>query len=394
MAQGDDFLAGNYRRYPIVLERGAGVHVWDSDGKEYIDFVSGIAVCNVGHCHPKVVAAIQEQAQRLLHVSNLYYIEPQVRLARWLAEHSFAEQSFFCNSGAEAIEAALKLARRWAATQHGPQRFEIICMQDSFHGRTFGALSATGQPAYHEGFEPLVPGFVSVPYNDLTAMEEALNERTCAVLLEPIQGEGGVNVPDSDYLSAVRALCDEHQLLLIFDEIQTGIGRTGKLFAYEHFGVEPDIMALAKGIAGGVPMGAIVARADIMSALTPGTHASTFGGNPLASAAALATVTAIEEEGLVERCERIGAYFARELERLGEFYPLLGKVRGKGLLLGLELPVNGAPLVEECMKRGFLINCIKGNILRFVPPLTIEKSEIDALLACLRAIFDETDGLR
>lgn len=394
MARGQAFLAGTYGRAPVAFTRGAGTRLWDSDGREYLDFVSGIAVCNVGHCHPKVVAAIQEQAQRLLHVSNLYYIEPQVRLARWLAEHSFADKSFFCNSGAEAIEAALKLARRHAATRCGPQRHEVVCMENSFHGRTFGALSATMQPKYQEGFQPLVPGFVSVPFNDLPALERAVTERTCAVLLEPIQGEGGVNVPDRGYLAAVRRVCDERGALLIFDEIQTGLGRTGTLFAYEDEGVEPDIMALAKGLAGGVPMGAMLARDEVMAAFTPGSHASTFGGNPLASAAAFATVSVIEEEHLVEHGRKVGAYFAAGLERLGEYFPRLGRVRGRGLLLGLELPVEGAPAVDACRQRGFLINCIKGSVLRFLPPLLIQEQEVEALLTCLHEVFTELDGLR
>jgi len=383
------YLMNTYNRAPIVLRKGRGMKVWDSVGKEYLDFVGGIAVNCLGHCHPKVVIALQKQAQRLIHVSNLYHIEPQIKLARLLVENSFADKVFFCNSGAEAIEGAIKLARKYAKDHVSPQRYEFITAYGSFHGRTFAALTATGQERFHKGFEPLVPGFKYVPFNDIEAIKKAITENTCAILLEPIQGEGGIKMPSEDYFKQVREICNENKLLLILDEIQTGMGRTGKLFAYEHFNIEPDIMALAKGLAGGFPMGAILAKDAVAAAFQPGTHASTFGGNPLACAASVATIETLLEDGfLLDHCRRIGKYFKDNLEKLKRDFPsCIAEVRGLGLLIGMELTKTCGPIVESCTARGILINCTSGNVLRFTPPLIVAEKEIDYLIDALEDIF-------
>ena len=387
--ESNKYLMSTYGRMPIVLRKGRGMYVWSSDGKEYLDFLGGIAVNCLGHCHPKVVIALQKQAQRLLHVSNLYHIEPQIALAKLLVNNSFADKAFFCNSGTEAVEGAIKLARKYASDNSSTDKFEIITATGSFHGRTFASLSATGQDKLKEGFEPLVPGFIHVPFNDIDALEKAVTEKTCAVLLEPIQGEGGIKMPSVDYLKKVRELCDNNGTLLILDEIQTGIGRTGALFAYEHYGIEPDIITLAKGLGGGVAIGAVLAKDSVAASFKPGTHGSTFGGNPLACAGALATVETLLEDGfLLDNCRRIGKYFRDTLEKLKSEYPdTITEVRGKGLMLGLELTKEGAPIVEECAKRGFLINCTAGNVLRFTPPLIITEKEIDLLIEVLADIL-------
>ena len=313
----DHYLMPTYSRFPIVLRKGRGVKVWDTNGKEYLDFVGGIAVNVLGHCHPQVVVAIQKQAQRLIHVSNLYHIEPQVRLAKLLVMNSFADKVFFCNSGAEANEAAIKIARKYAHEHFGAECFEIISTFNSFHGRTIATLTATGQTKFQKGFEPLLPGFKHVPFNNIDALRAAVSERTCAVMLEPIQAEGGVNLPSEDYLTQVRELCDEKKLLLILDEVQTGMGRTGKLFAYEHYGITPDIMSLAKGLGGGVPIGAMLATDKVAAVFQPRTHASTFGGNPLVCAAAIAAIEALLEDGLVlDQCNRMSRYLVERLNQL------------------------------------------------------------------------------
>ncbi|RJQ18931.1 MAG: acetylornithine transaminase [Nitrospiraceae bacterium] len=383
------YLMNTYNRFPIVLRKGRGMKVWDSTGKEYLDFVGGIAVNCLGHCHPKVVIALQKQAQRLIHVSNLYHIEPQIKLARLLVENSFADKAFFCNSGAEAVEGAIKLARKYAKDHLSPDRYEIITAHGSFHGRTLAALSATGQEKFQKGFEPLVPGFKYVQYNDIDALKKALTDKTCAVMLEPIQGEGGVKMPSETYLKRVREICDEHRLLLVLDEIQTGIGRTGKLFAYEHFNVEPDIMTLAKGLGGGFPIGALLAKESVAASFQPGTHASTFGGNPLACAAAVATIETLLEDGfLLDHCRRLGKYFKDSLDRLKkDFSSNIIEVRGLGLMLGLELTKAGGAIVESCLNRGILINCTSGNVLRFTPPLIVLEKEIDSLIEALEDIL-------
>lgn len=382
------YLMNTYTRFPVSVARGRGCLVYDLEGREYVDFVAGIAVNVLGHAHPDVVRAIQKQAQQVLHASNLYLTEPQVRLAKLLVTQSFADKVFFCNSGAEANEAAIKLARRYARDKFGPDRFEIITMVNSFHGRTMGSLSATGQDKVHRGFEPLLPGFRHVPFNDLAEVDKAMSRSTAAVLLEPVQGEGGVHVADRGYLANLRELCRQRDVLLIFDEIQTGMGRTGTLFAYQQLGVEPDIMTLAKGLGGGVPIGACLATDEVAAAFGPGSHASTFGGNPLACAAALAVCRILVEGRLLERSRAMGAYLAKglldcKLSRPG----VVKEVRGLGLLQGMELAVDGTSVVHECLRRGLLINCTMGNVLRFVPPLVITEAQIDRLLEVLPGLL-------
>jgi len=387
MALSEKHVAHTYNRYPVVLVRGKGTRVWDVEGKEYLDFMAGLAVCNLGHCHPKVVRAIQEQAERLIHVSNFYYIEPQIRLASLLCEHSFADKVFFCNSGAEANEGAMKLARKYTKEKMGEDRYEIITMDRSFHGRTFATLTATAQEKFHKGFSPLMPGFKYVPFNDLGAVRSAVDSKTCAILLEPIQGEGGVNCPSEDYLKGLRQICDEKGILLIFDEVQVGMGRTGRLFAYEHYGIKPDLMTLAKSLAGGVPIGALLIKDRVAEGFKPGDHASTFGGNPLATAAGVAAVTAILEEGMLENCRSVGDYFLSRLKELGGKFSFVQEVRGKGLILGMELEMDGGSIVKEMMNRGILINCTMGNILRFLPPLIVTKGEVDQLIGALEEVL-------
>jgi acetylornithine aminotransferase/acetylornithine/N-succinyldiaminopimelate aminotransferase len=384
----EQYIFPTYLRSPIVLTRGEGMRVWDSEGKEYLDFVSGIAVLNIGHRHPKVIEAIQKQSAMLMHVSNLYYSEPQIRLAELLVTHSFADKVFFCNSGAEANEAAIKLTRKFFKDRGEPHRFEIITMENSFHGRTLATLSATGQRKFHHDFEPLLDGFRYVPFDNARALEEAITEATCAVMVEPIQGEGGVNCPSPEYLKALRTICDAHGLLLIFDEVQVGLGRTGTLFAYQHYGVEPDIMTLAKALAGGMPIGAMLAKKECASSFSQGTHASTFGGNPLSAAAAVATLEVLLKDNILENCQKMGEYFLAQLCSLKERYPAITKVKGKGLIVGIELAFPGADIATECVKRGILINCTMGNILRFIPPLIITRKEIDTLIHTLDELLN------
>jgi len=382
------YLMNTYSRQHLVLVKGRGATVYDSDGKEYLDFLAGVAVNNLGHCHPRVVVALQKQAQRLMHVSNHFHIEPQVNLAKALVKNSFADKAFFCNSGAEAIEAAIKLARRYSREILKKDRFEIITMAGSFHGRTYGAVSATAQEKFHQGFEPMVPGFRFVPFNDVKAVEEAVTEHTCAILVEPVQGEGGVNVPSPGYLKTLRDICDRHQLLLMLDEIQTGMGRTGKLFAYEHEGITPDVMALAKGLGSGMPIGALLASDKAAQGFTPGSHGSTFGGNPLACAAGLASLeTLLEDNIIVQNVSALGKHFVNELTSLKSRYSFIKDVRGKGLLIGMELDFEGKEIVSECLKQGFLINCTMNTVLRFIPPLIISVEEIDRLVNTLDGIF-------
>jgi acetylornithine aminotransferase len=382
-------IATTYGRFPIVFTHGKGCTLFDNKGKAYADFVAGIAVCNLGHAHPGIAKVLADQAERLVHVSNLYYTEPQITLAEWLVELSFADRVFFCNSGAEANEAAIKLVRKYHKDQGAPERFRIITMEGSFHGRTMATLSATGQEKIRKGFEPLVEGFDIVAFNDVEAVQNAITPETGAVMLEPIQGEGGVQYPAPGYLEKLRKLCDEQGLLLVFDEVQTGMGRTGKLFAYEHFGITPDIMTLAKALANGLPMGAMLAKEDVAASFTPGSHASTFGGTPLVASAAVATVKTLVEDGVLKNCERVGGYFKDSLLQLKEKYAFIQEVRGIGLLLGLDLSCDGTSVVKKCMDQGFLINCTQGHILRFIPPLVVQEREVDALLACLDTIFEE-----
>jgi acetylornithine aminotransferase/acetylornithine/N-succinyldiaminopimelate aminotransferase len=390
--EAEQYIMQTYGRFPVVLRKGRGAKVWDVQGREYLDCLGGIAVNILGHCHPKVVVAIQKQAQRLIHVSNLYHIEPQVRLAKLLVENSFADKVFFCNSGAEAVEAAIKIARKYSWERHGNERSDIISTINSFHGRTMAALTATGQAKFHKGFEPMLPGFKHVPFNDIESMRSAITPKTCAIILEPIQAEGGIHIPADDYLKKVRELCDEHRLLLILDEVQTGMGRTGKLFGYENYDVTPDVVALAKGLGGGVPIGAMLATDKVASAFQPKTHASTFGGNPLVCAAGIATMEALLEDGFVlDQCNRMSKYLLEKLGHLQQEYAeKVLDVRGKGLLIGMELMRDGLPYVNACMERGVLIGTAgSGNVLRMTPPLNIEEKEIDHLVDVLEDVLDK-----
>jgi len=387
MMLSEKYIAHTYNRFPILPIRGKGTRIWDIEGKEYIDFFAGLAVCNLGHCHPKVVQAIRTQAEKLIHVSNLYYIEPQIELASLLCKHSFAGKVFFCNSGAEANEGALKLARKYAKGKTGEDRYEIITMERSFHGRTLATLTATGQTKYHKGYAPLMPGFKYVPFDDLKAVREAVDSKTCAILLEPIQGEGGVNIPSEGYLKGLREICDEKGILLILDEVQVGMGRTGKLFAYEHENIEPDLLTLAKSLAGGVPIGALLMKEEIANSFEPGDHASTFGGNFLATAAGVAALNAILDEGMLENCQNVGEYFLDRLREIKKKYAFIKDVRGRGLIVGLELKMEGAEIVKEMMKKGFLINCTMNTVLRFLPPLIVTKEEVDRMIKALEEVF-------
>jgi len=383
------YLMNTYSRLPLTLERGQGCLVYDAEGREYLDCVAGIAVNILGHAHPDIVEAITRQARQLIHTSNLFYTEPQTRLAERLITHSFADKVFFCNSGTEANEAAIKLARRYSIKTFNPERTEILTMLNSFHGRTLASLTATGQPALQKGFGPMVPGFRYVPFNDLEALEASLTPQTAAIMLEPIQAEGGVVVPDIDYLKNLRKLCTERQILLIFDEVQTGMGRTGTLFAYEQFNMQPDIMTLAKGLGGGIPIGACLASDAVAAAFEPGTHASTFGGNPLACAAALKVLDLLLEGGKLEQGRTAGHYLAKGFGILSERFSCIREARGMGLLQGLDLSIDGKPLVMECLERRVLINCTMGHVLRFVPPFIISHSQIDRLLTVLSDVFSK-----
>lgn len=382
----EKLIMPTYSRYPIVIRKGRGIRVWDVNGKEYIDFLAGIAVNVLGHCPRRVVIAVQKQVQRLIHVSNLYYTEPQISLAKILIKHSFADRVFFCNSGTEANEGALKLARIYMKNKYGKERYEYISTYNSFHGRTFGSLSVTGQEKYHHGFEPLLDGVKFVPFNNPDAIASAITDKTCAIILEPLQAEGGINVPDKNYLRKVREICNKSGTLLILDEIQTGLGRTGKLFAYEHFGIEPDIMTLAKGLGGGIPIGAILTKEEIAKAFAPKTHASTFGGNPVACASAVATIETLLEDGyLLDYCQRMARYLMKKLDSIKEKFPdKIRGIRGMGLLIGMELTFDGTEVVKKCIEKGLLIGTAgDGSVLRFTPPLIIEKEDIDEAVAIL-----------
>ena len=388
MALADENIMNTYKRFPIVLVKGSGIKVWDVNGKEYLDFVAGIAVCNLGHSHPQVIATVKEQLENLTHVSNLYYTEPQAQLARLLVENSFADKVFFCNSGAEANEAAIKLARKYAHENMGPDKFELITMKDSFHGRTMATITATGQEKFQFGFTPLLEGFTYVPFNDLQALEARISNKTCGIMVEPIQGEGGVNIPDAQYLARMREICDRHGILLIVDEVQTGMGRTGELFAYEHSGIKPDIMTLAKALGNGFPIGAMLATNKIAKAFIPGNHASTFGGSPLAMAAANATVKTMLQEGILEHCRKMGDYFLLQLKKLQQKHKIIKEVRGKGLMLAAQLNIESGDIVNECLQKGLLINSAGSKTLRFVPPLIITTQDVDQAIKVLDEVME------
>jgi acetylornithine/N-succinyldiaminopimelate aminotransferase len=382
------YVITSYARSPVVVVRGEGSFLWDADGRRYLDLFPGWGSGVLGHCHPAVVSAIRAQAGKLLHVPNTFYSEPQGLLAQLLSERSFGGQCFFCNSGAEAVEGAIKLAR--AATPAG--RFKVVSLLGSFHGRTLAAMTATGQPQYHRGFEPLPPGFSYIPLNDLAALERAVDEETAAVMVEPIQGEGGINIASEEFMRAARGVTRERGALLIVDEVTTGMGRTGDFFAYQHYGIEPDVMTLAKGLGGGVAIGAMVARAEVAAALKPGMHASTFGGNALACAAGVATVQTIEKEGLLERARKLGSYTTDWLTSLArELSGLIVDVRGRGLMVGMELSRPGADIVRECLRRGLLINCTHERVLRLYPALTVSQEVLDQGLDILAGVLRDAD---
>jgi acetylornithine/N-succinyldiaminopimelate aminotransferase len=385
----DKHLMAFTKRQPVALVRGEGSRVWDSDGKMYLDFTGGISVTALGHSHPKVVGTLREQAATLLHVSNIFHIPQQAQLAQLLCEHSFADRVFFANSGAEANETAIKLARKWAKEHGASDRGDIISMRGGFHGRTLATVTATAQEKYHHGFEPLPGGFKYVAYNDLKALERAIDSHTAAVLVEPIQGEGGIIVPDEGYLPGLRKLCDEAGILLILDEIQTGMGRTGKLWAYEHSGVAPDIMTLAKALANGVPIGATLATESVASAFTPGSHGSTFGGNPLATAVGVTVFATLLEDKLADRAARMGKVLGQGVDALRVKYPKAVKeIRGRGLLMGLDLATPVGDVVNACRERGLLVLTAGDNTLRLAPALIVEEKEIAE--AC--AIIDKALG--
>ncbi|MFZ5453168.1 MAG: aspartate aminotransferase family protein [Thermodesulfobacteriota bacterium] len=391
MERADKVVMQTYGRQPLVLVKGEGCRVWDDTGLEYLDFVAGLAVCNLGHAHPEIGKAAAAQLQQLVHTSNLYYTTPMVELAEELVRHSFADQVFFANSGAEVNEGAIKLCRKYARERHGAGRHHIISMLNSFHGRTYGGLSATGQEKFWQGFEPLLPGFIFVPFNDLDALDKATEMGACAVLLEPIQGEGGVCLPGPGFLTGVRQICDRKGLLLVMDEVQTGLGRTGRLFAHENYGVQPDVMTLAKALANGLPMGALLATAEVAQAFVPGTHASTFGGGPVIAAAAKTAFGLLRNPEFLAEVRAKGDYLEEKGRELQQRFPVIKEVRGLGLIWGLELTQEGAPVVNACRERGLLINCTQGNILRFLPPLIVTKEQLDKgleiLAAALEAVF-------
>ena len=372
-----------FGRYPMVMELGQGCRVWDNEGNEYVDAFAGIAVNSLGYNHPVLVKAISEQASKLMHCSNLYYTEIQAKALRMVAEATGMDRIFFANCGAEGNEGAMKLVRKYGVSK-APTKYKIISADESFHGRTFDTLAATGHDYYHVGYGPLSPGHVLVPYGDIKALEAQMDDDVCAVLLEPIQGEGGVHVPSDEYLQQVRALCDKHDALLIFDEVQTGVARTGKWFAYMHSGVKPDILTFAKGIGGGFPVAGFAVPERLAHVFKPGDHGGTFGGNPLACAAVYATLTTIKSEGLVDKVAEKGEYFKNELRKLQEKYPdKVTDVRGCGLMLGMEVAGEGKPIVESCLANNVIVNCTAGNVIRIVPPLIISKKEIDIVVAAL-----------
>ncbi|MGQ3685138.1 MAG: aspartate aminotransferase family protein [Candidatus Loosdrechtia sp.] len=382
----DRYVIPNYIRNPILLKKGSGVDVWDAEGKRYLDLFSGWAVSLLGHCHPNVVEAIQRQAAMLQHAPNIYYTEPQGILAKHISEKSFGGQCFFCNSGAEANEAAIKLARIYNSDRG---RYKILTFSNSFHGRTLATVTATAQPKYHKGFAPLIEGFSYIPFNDLETLKKSVDDKTCAVMLEPIQGEGGINIATKDFLKGVRKLCDEKGLLLILDEVQCGMGRTGKYFAYQHYDIEPDIMTLAKALGGGVAIGAMTARQEIAKSLVPGSHASTFGGNPLACAASVAVFETIERENLLDNVNKMGTYSIEQLSTLQKTRTIIREVRGVGLMIGIELKTNGAEIIKNCIQAGLFLNCTNDRVIRFMPPLNVKKEHIDEGIAILKMVLPE-----
>jgi len=377
---GGKYLFQIYPRAPLALVRGKGCRVWDADGKEYLDFFASTVVVNLGHCHPNVTRAITEQANTILHVSNLHHSAPQAELAQRLVTASFADRAFFCNSGAEANEAAIKLARKYGA-DHGGGRYEIITAVGSFHGRTIATITATGQEKVRRGFQPLPEGFRYAPYDDISALEATITDRTIAIMLEPVLGEGGIVVPAADYLERVRELCDRHALLLILDEVQTGMGRLGKLFGYQHTGITPDVMTLGKGLGSGVPIGAMLATERVAETFGIGAHGTTFGGNALTCAVGVAVIDTLLDDGVLAHCQAMGEHLRDRLRQMQSSLPIIRNVRGQGLLVGAELSEPGAAVIDRCREAGLLLNCTAEKVLRFSPPLIITRDEIDEGLA-------------
>ena len=380
----NNFVIPNYTRNPIVLVKGEGVYVWDGEGKRYLDLFSGWAVSSLGHCHPNVARAIQKQAATLVHVPNIFYTEQQGLLAKYISENSFNGQCFFCNSGAEANEAAIKLARIHNSSKG---KYKIITMKDSFHGRTLATVTATAQPKYHSGFAPLVEGFSYVPFNNLSEVTKAIDDKTCGIMIEPIQGEGGINVADMEYLKGLRKICDDKGLLLIIDEVQSGMGRTGKYFAYQHYDIIPDIMTLAKALGNGTAIGAMETKKEIAKSLVPGSHASTFGGNPLACAASVAVFETIQSENLLDNVRKMSDYAFGQLRKLSEEFNIIKEVRGIGLMIGIELKTEANEIVKKCMEAGLLLNCTHETVIRFMPQLNVKKEHIDEGLDILRNVL-------
>jgi acetylornithine/N-succinyldiaminopimelate aminotransferase len=383
----DKYVIANYGRLPRVITKGEGCYLYDADGNKILDMFPGWAVSGLGHCHPRVVEALRKQAGELLHIDNTFYSEPQGILAKLLSERAFGGKCFFCNSGAEANEAALKLARLHTAQE----KYKFITAEGSFHGRTFATVTATAQPKYHEGFLPLLPGFSYVPFNDVTALKSAFSDEVAAVMVEPIQGEGGINVATPEYLRAIRGLCDENGAVMILDEVQTGIGRTGKWFGYQHFDVEPDIITMAKALGGGVAIGAMMAKEEIAASLVPGKHASTFGGNCLACAAGIAVIEAIEEDNLLENAAELGRYAQEKLEQLKQKHFIIDSVRGIGLMIGVQLTSPGNEIVDKCLEKGLRINCTSGTVLRFMPAMIATKDQIDQAIEILNNVLSEAE---
>ncbi|NQT90095.1 MAG: aspartate aminotransferase family protein [Candidatus Omnitrophica bacterium] len=379
------YILNTYTRTPVVFTKGKGIYIWDVEGKKYLDFFPGWAVSGIGHCHKRVVASVKNQLKDIIHVSNNYYSKQQILLAEKIANTSFGGKVFFANSGAEANEAAVKLAR--ACGQY-VGKHKVITMEKSFHGRTLAMIAATGQDKVKKGFEPLPEGFVHVPFGDIAALEKAMDDKTAAVMIEPIQGEGGINIADEAYIKKIRSLCDEREALLIFDEVQTGMGRTGKLFAYQHYGIEPDVMTLAKSLGGGFPIGAMVVNDKFSDVLKPGMHASTFGGSPIVCAAALGVFEAIEEDNLLDNANKMGEFLGKRLKKLKRKYSgVIKGIKQMALMAGLELNIEGSKIVEECFNKGLLINCTQKNILRIMPPLTVKKGEITRAIKILDEVL-------
>jgi acetylornithine/N-succinyldiaminopimelate aminotransferase len=381
----EKYVIGNYPRLPRVIVKGEGCYMFDADGNKILDMFPGWAVSAIGHCHPKVVEAVRTQVGELLHIDNTFYSEPQGKLAALLSDRAFGGKSFFCNSGAEANEAAMKLARLHTSQQ----KYKFITCEGSFHGRTFATLTATAQPKHHEGLLPLLPGFVYVPFNDIPALKAAFNDEVAAVMVEPVQGEGGINIPDKEYLQTIRRLCDENSALLICDEVTTGLGRTGKWFAYQHFDVTPDIMTMAKALGGGAPIGAMMATEEVAASLVPGKHATTFGGSALVCAAGIAVIEAIEEENLLENAAKMGQYTKEKLDQLKQKHSIIDHVRSLGLMIGVQLTSPGSQIVDKCLEKGLRINCTQNTVLRFMPPMIVNENQIDEAIDILDNVLTE-----